>query len=85
MIQNLLIKDFQNGIFERKNHHFLEMTRTILFQNNIPKYFRSEAILTATYLINRLPSANQNFKSPLEILSDQKINFDHLSVFVLFT
>jgi hypothetical protein len=38
-------------------------------------------MLIAAYLINRLPSANQNFKSPLEILYDRKINIDHLRVF----
>jgi hypothetical protein len=71
----------QNSIFERKNHHLLEMTRTLLFQNNVSKIFWSEVVLTAAYLINRLPSANQNFKIPLEILYNQKINIDHLRVF----
>jgi uncharacterized protein (DUF2344 family) len=32
---------------ERKNHHLLEMTRTLLFQNNNPKTFWLEAVLTA--------------------------------------
>jgi transposase InsO family protein len=71
----------QNGVFERKNRHLLEMTRTLLFQNNAPKIFWSDAVLTATYLINRLPSANLSFKSPLEILYNKKINLDHLRVF----
>ena len=34
----------QNGVSERKNRHILEMTRTLLFQNNVPKFFWSEAI-----------------------------------------
>jgi hypothetical protein len=71
----------QNRVFERKNHHLLEMTRTLLFQNNIPKIFWLEVVLIATYLINRLPSANLSFKSPLEILYNRKINLDHLRVF----
>jgi uncharacterized protein (DUF2344 family) len=66
---------------ERKNHHLLEMTRTLLFQNNNPKTFWLEAVLTATYLINRLSSANLSFKNPLEILYNQKINLDHLRIF----
>ena len=48
----------QNGVSERKNRHLLEMTRVLLFQNNVPKTYWSDAVLTATYLINRLPSVN---------------------------
>jgi hypothetical protein len=54
------------------------MTQTLLFQNNVPKFFGSEAVFTAAYLINRLSSVNLNFKSPLEIFYGQKINIDHL-------
>jgi len=57
------------------------MTRTLLFQNNVPRIFWSEAVLTATYLINRLSSANLNFRSPREILYKRKINIDHLKIF----
>jgi hypothetical protein len=38
-------------------------------------------MLTATYLINRLPSANLYYKSPLEIIYQRKLNIDHLRVF----
>jgi transposase InsO family protein len=61
----------QNGVSERKNRHLLEMTRNLLFQNNVPKIFWSEGVLTATYLINRLPSVILYFKSPLEILFEE--------------
>jgi transposase InsO family protein len=71
----------QNGISERKNHHLVEMTRALLFQNNVPKFFWSEAVLTAAYLINKLPSVNLKFKSPLEILYGRKINIYHLRIF----
>jgi transposase InsO family protein len=71
----------QNGIAERKNQHLLEVTRVLLFQNNAPKIFWSDAILIATYLINRFSSVNLNFKSPLEILYQEKINIGHLRVF----
>ena len=57
-----------------KKSPFVEMTRTILFQNNVPKIFWSDAVLTATYLINRLPSSVLNFKSPLEIIFNRKLN-----------
>jgi transposase InsO family protein len=71
----------QNGVSERKNRHLLEVTRVLLFQNNVPKDFWSDAVLTATYLINRLPSAKLDYKSPLEILYQEKININHLKVF----
>jgi hypothetical protein len=71
----------QNGMSERKNRHLLEMTRTLLFQNNISKIFWSETILTSVYLINRLPSTMLNFKSPFEVLHGRKTRLDHLKVF----
>jgi hypothetical protein len=68
-------------VSERKNRHLLEMTRVLLFQNNVPTFYWSDVVLMATYLINRLPSANLNFKSPLEIFYKGKFNIDHLRVF----
>lgn len=57
----------QNGIAERKNKHLLEVTRALMFSMNVPKYLWGEAILTATYLINRLPSRVLNFETPLNV------------------
>jgi transposase InsO family protein len=71
----------QNSVSERKNRHILEITRVLLFQSNVPKLFWSDAILTYVYLINRLSSANLNYKSPLEIIYQRKIIIDHLRVF----
>ena len=71
----------QNGVSERKNIHLLEMTRTLMFQSNVPKIYWSDAILCATHLINRLPSSRLENKIPLEILYQQKITFDHLKIF----
>jgi hypothetical protein len=64
-----------------KNRHLLEMTRVLLFQNNVPTSYWSDAVFTATYLINRLPSENLNFKSQLEIFYKEKININHIRVF----
>ena len=59
----------QNGVAERKNRHLLNVTRALLFQNNVPKSFWGEAVLTAAYLINRMPSRVLGYQSPINVLS----------------
>jgi hypothetical protein len=57
------------------------MMRTLLFQNNVPKFFWSEVVLTAVYLINRLSSVTLNFKTPFENFYGRKNDLGHLKVF----
>ncbi|KAM2954379.1 hypothetical protein FF1_032665 [Malus domestica] len=71
----------QNGVAERKNRDLLEKTRALMIHMHVPKKFWSFAILTATYLINRLPSRVLGFKSPYEVLKGRKIDLTHLKVF----
>ncbi|CAN1170240.1 Retrovirus-related Pol polyprotein from transposon TNT 1-94 [Linum perenne] len=59
----------QNGIAERRNRHLLEVTRALMFSANLPKYLWGEALLTAAYLINRVPSKPLQFQTPLQCLS----------------
>ena len=58
----------QNGIAERKNRHLLEVARAIMFTMHIPKYLWGDALLTSSYLINRMPTRVLNFTSPIESL-----------------
>nr|KYP62612.1 Retrovirus-related Pol polyprotein from transposon TNT 1-94 [Cajanus cajan] len=58
----------QNGVVERKNCHLLEVVRALLFQMFIPKTYWGEAVLTFTYLINRLLTRILNGISPIESL-----------------
>ena len=58
----------QNGVAERKNGHLLNTTRVLLFQGNVPKSYWGEAVLTVTYIINRILSEVLDNKSPVEIL-----------------
>ncbi|CAN1132933.1 Retrovirus-related Pol polyprotein from transposon TNT 1-94 [Linum perenne] len=58
----------QNGVAERKNRHLLEVARACMFAHHVPKYLWGEAVLTATYLINRMPSRVINFASPRQKL-----------------
>ena len=46
----------QNGIVQRKHRQLLDITRTLLIEMHVPYYLWSDAIMTATYLHNRLPS-----------------------------
>lgn len=41
----------QNGVVERKNHYLLKITKALMFSMHVPKTFRSEALLTGTYMM----------------------------------
>ena len=58
----------QNGVAERKNRHLLEVAQSLMYTMNVPKFLWSEAVLTATYLINRVPSRVLQMKTPYEVL-----------------
>ncbi|EOY25675.1 Uncharacterized protein TCM_027059 [Theobroma cacao] len=42
----------QNGISERKNRTLMEMARCLLFEKSLPKFFWTETVNTANYLLN---------------------------------
>ncbi|KAL0391272.1 UNVERIFIED_CONTAM: Copia protein [Sesamum latifolium] len=46
----------QNGVAERRNRTLLEMARSMMAQANLPISFWGDAILTAAYILNRVPS-----------------------------
>lgn len=58
----------QNEVAERKNRHLLEVARSMMFTMNVPKFLWSEAVMTATYLINRMPSRVLGMKTPYEMI-----------------
>jgi hypothetical protein len=58
----------QNGVAERKNRHLLEVARSLMFMMNVPKFLWGEAVKTAAYLINRMPSRVLGHKTPMECL-----------------
>ena len=66
----------QNGVVERKMRHLLNVTRTRLHHSNVPKKFWREAVLTAAYLINRMPSKLLSYNSLFQCLIS---HFPHLN------
>ncbi|KAL2252650.1 UNVERIFIED_CONTAM: Retrovirus-related Pol polyprotein from transposon TNT 1-94 [Sesamum indicum] len=71
----------QNGIVERKHQHLLQVARSIMFYAKLPQKFWVESLLTATYLINRMPTPTLKWKSPYEILHNKALDYTHLIIF----
>ncbi|RVW27157.1 Retrovirus-related Pol polyprotein from transposon TNT 1-94 [Vitis vinifera] len=66
----------QNGVAERKNRHLVETARTLLLHNHVPFRFWGDAVLTACYLINRMPSSVLHDQIPHSLLfPDQPLYF----------
>ena len=62
----------QNGIDKRKNRHLLEIARPQLFQMHVPKHFWTNAISTACFLINQMPSSVLKWDTMYHILFPNK-------------
>ncbi|KAH9728331.1 Integrase catalytic domain-containing protein [Citrus sinensis] len=71
----------QNGVVERKNRSIQEMTRTMLNENSLPKYFWAEAVNTACYVLNRMLIRPNLNKTPYELWKDRKPNIGYFKVF----
>ena len=64
------------------NQTLLEKVRCMLSNASLGKQFWAEVVMYASHLINRLPSASLNGKTPLEVWSGKPINdYDTLHVF----
>ena len=70
----------QNGIAERKNRTLCESGRSMLFDADLATKYWGEAIVTACYLQNRLPTRATD-KTPYEMWNGEKPDLQHIRVF----
>lgn len=59
----------QNGVVERRHRTLLEAARALMFQSSLPLKFWPYSILTATWMLNRVPSRILGWKTPYELLN----------------
>jgi len=71
----------QNGVVERKNRTLEEMARTMLIESGLPKSFWSEAVDTASYILNRGLIRPKINKTPYELLKGRKPNISYFRIF----
>ncbi len=72
-----------NGIAERVNRTLMEMARSMLFHAKLPIQFWSEAVQCASKILNYRISRGdeQGLKTPFEIWTGTKPDYNHLKVF----
>lgn len=66
----------QNGVAERKNRTLIEMARCMIEDAELPYVFWAEAVCTANYLLNRLPTRPIE-TTPFEGWNEKKPNMKH--------
>lgn len=70
----------QNGVAERKNRTLIEMARCMLLDADLGYRFWAEAVMTANYIQNRLPTRPIQV-TPYEGWNDSKPDLKHFKIF----
>jgi len=70
---------YQNGVAERRNRTLLDMVRSMLSSSKLPKSLWVEALKTAVYILNRVPTKAVP-KTPFELLKGWKPSLRHMRV-----
>ena len=71
----------QNGVAERMNRTLIEMVRCMIHQNTTPLSFWGEALSTAVYIRNRVPSSAIEGKTPYELWFGNIPDISNLRIF----
>ena len=69
----------QNGVVERKNRTLKEMMNALLLSSGLPQNLWEEAILSANYILNRIPHKKTN-KSPYKLWKGRRPSYKYLKV-----
>ena len=69
----------ENGVAERHNRTLKDMVRSMISHSSLPNSLWSEALKTAVYILNRVPSKAVN-KTPYELWTSKKPSIRHLHV-----
>ncbi|KAL6324412.1 hypothetical protein AAG906_013016 [Vitis piasezkii] len=69
----------QIGVVEKRNHTLLDMVRCMLSNSSLPEFLWGEALRTATYILNQVPSKSMP-KTPYELWSGKKPSLHHFHV-----
>ena len=66
----------QNGVSERRNRTLIDMVRSMISNSTLPLFLWSEALKTALYILNRVPSKAVP-KTPYEMWTGRKPSVNH--------
>ena len=69
------------GYAERRHHHIVETSLTLLSHVNMPLKYWSNTFSTVTYLINHLPTSTLHIISPYQLLFKTSPNYNELRSF----
>ena len=71
----------QNGVAERFNQTLMESARTMMAQAELPECYWAEAVATAAYLRNGVPTRSLKSTTPYEKWFERKPDLSHIRVF----
>ncbi|GLB39961.1 putative reverse transcriptase (RNA-dependent DNA polymerase) [Lyophyllum shimeji] len=70
-----------NGVVERANRTVLDRGRSMMIDSGLPAHYWGEAMATAVYLMDFIPSSRHPGKTPFELRTREKPDIAHLRPF----
>ena len=71
----------QNGVAERMNRNILDKVRCMLLESKVNKTLRTEAVRTAIYVINRIPTTALDKSVPASLWYGEMPKYSKFKVF----